>query len=376
MKKLGKVLSLLLVISIIPFITGCGSNTAEKVAVEMVTRLSNDNYKNIGDIFYHEDAYFDEKAFKELIQDKEMNISGNKTIKVKDVSDEITDSKTGNLKVAVRIAIDDNKYFNINTIKVGNKWFVYEPNFYDGNVEIVVPSGTKVTFNGKELNSKEKKTREVDTKVYYPDSYQNVKLENVKMDTYKVKNVLAGKYSVSVKGKDSKEIKDVVYTYTKSAKDDSDNYSKDTDYTSKTKSYTFKVKSSNAEVTKYVTDYVNNIYKTATTGSFDDVSKYFDSKSDLYNTIKSSYESLAKKSKSEGNYSYASDYEIKDLDIKGIYNYDDNNIVAILSYGLNYKMNYSSSSYDRKYDTKSILVLKKDSKEKYVITNGYNIFVK
>ena len=47
----------------------------------------------------------------------------------------------------------------------------------------------------------------------------------------------------------------------------------------------------------------------------------------------------------------------------------------MVSYNLNYKMNYSSS-YDRKYDTKSILVLKKDSKEKYVITNGYNIFVK
>ena len=48
----------------------------------------------------------------------------------------------------------------------------------------------------------------------------------------------------------------------------------------------------------------------------------------------------------------------------------------MVEYNLTYKMNYSSSSYDRKYDTKSILVLKKDSKEKYVITNGYNIFVK
>ena len=32
--------------------------------------------------------------------------------------------------------------------------------------------------------------------------------------------LLAGKYSVSVKGKDSKEIKDVVYTYSKEWKDD------------------------------------------------------------------------------------------------------------------------------------------------------------
>ena len=196
------------------------------------------------------------------------------------------------------------------------------------------------------------------------------------MDIYKVKNVIAGKYSVAVKGKDTKEIKDVVYTYSKSGST-SDNYDKDTDYSDRTKTYTFKLASSNKDVETYVKNYLDNIYSNASTGSFDGVAKYFDSESDEYNNIKKNYESLAKKAKKEeSSYSYASDFKVEDLKNKGTYYYDDNNIVVMVEYNLTYKMNYSSSSYDRKYDTKSILVLKKDSKEKYVITNGYNIFVK
>ena len=133
MKNNVKKIFLLFILLVIPFmVTGCGKNSSAKdVAVEMVTRLSKDNYENIGDIFYQEkDSYFDEAAFKELIQDKELNISGNKTIKVKEVGSEITDQETGNIKVEVQIAIDDNKVFNVDTIKVGNKWYVYEPDFY------------------------------------------------------------------------------------------------------------------------------------------------------------------------------------------------------------------------------------------------------
>ena len=377
MKRKTQIIYLLLVLLLVPLVTGCGkNNSAKDVAVEMVTRLSKDNYKNMGDIFYHdEDSYFDEVAFKELVQDKKMNISGNKTIKVKEVGDEITDSKTGYPKVRVAISIDDNKIFNIDTIKVGNKWYVYDPYFYDGNVEIVVPNGTTVKFNGKTLNKKYMKTKEVDTKVKFPGSYSGVDLENVKMDTYTVKNVLSGKYSVSVKGKTTKEIKDIVYTYSKT-NETSENYERETDYLSKTKTYTFKLKSDGKEVENYVKSYLDTVYSNATTNTFDGVAKYFDSSSEKYNDIKTNYEDLVNKCKKEDSYSYASDFEIKNLDFKGAYYYDDNNIVAIFEYNLTYKMNYTSSTYDRKYDTKSVLLLKKDSKEKYVIKDGYNIFVK
>ena len=66
MKKVQKVF-LLLAILVLPFmVTGCGKNSSAKdVAVQMVTKLSKDDYKNIGRIFYQEkDSYFDEEAFK------------------------------------------------------------------------------------------------------------------------------------------------------------------------------------------------------------------------------------------------------------------------------------------------------------------------
>ena len=375
MKKITKLICLLLVSAII--LTGCsnGGSSAKDVAIEMVTRLSKNNYKNIGSIFYHEDSYFDETAFKALVKSKGLNISGNKTIKVKEVGKEITDSKTGNVKVTVKIKIDNNKTFNIDTMKVKNKWYVYDPNFYDGNIEVIVPSGTTVKFNGKALDSKSVETEETDVKVYFPDSYKYVKLEKVKMDTYTVKNVIKGEYSVAIKTKNSNEVKDVLYTYSEYGKA-SNNYTKDTEYSNHTKKYTFNVTGSNKDVETYVKGYLDTIYKNATTGSFDDVSKYFDKDSKQYNTIKSNYESLAKNSKKEGNSYYYSDFDVKDLDIKSVGYYDDNHIVVMVSYNLHYKTNYSSSSYDKKYDTKSILVLKKDSKEKYVITDGNNVFVK
>lgn len=377
MKRITKIVCLLLLLAIIPFLTGCsnGSSSAKGVAIEMVTRLSKNDYKNIGSIFYQEDSYFDEAAFKSLVKSKGLNISGNKKINVKEVGREITDTKTGNVKVTVKIEIDNNKTFNVDTMKVGNKWYVYDPDFYDGNIEIVVPSNTVVKFNGKVLSSKSAETEEADVKVYYPDTYKYVKLEKVKMDTYTIKNVIKGEYAIAISSKDSKEVKDVVYTYSEYGKT-SGNYSKDTEYSSHTKKYTFSATGSNSDVESYVKGYLDNIYKTATTGTFDDVAKYFDKDSKEYNSIKSSYDTLAKKSKSEGNSYYYGDYDVKDLEIKSVGYYDDNHIIVMLSYNLSYKINYTSSSYDKKYDAKSILVLKKDSKEKYVITDGNNIFVK
>ena len=116
MKSNAKKIVLLLTLLVVPFmVTGCGKNSSAKdVAVEMVTKLSKDDYKNMDDIFYQEkDSYFDEEAFKAAIQDKDLNISGNKTIKVREVGAEITDPETGYVKVEVEIAIDNNKIFNV-----------------------------------------------------------------------------------------------------------------------------------------------------------------------------------------------------------------------------------------------------------------------
>ena len=62
MKSNAKKIVLLLALLVVPFmVTGCGKNSSAKdVAVEMVTKLSKDDYKNMDDIFYQEkDSYFD-----------------------------------------------------------------------------------------------------------------------------------------------------------------------------------------------------------------------------------------------------------------------------------------------------------------------------
>lgn len=377
--KVIKVLSLL-VLLVVPFLlTGCGSNnTPKNVAVEMVERLSEDNYKNIGKLFYQEEnSYFDEEVFKDLVEEKNLNISGNSKIKVKSVGDEITNSD-GNSTVKVQIAIDNGKIFNVNTIKVKNKWYVYAPNFYDGNIEIVVPKGSKVKFNDKTLSKSYLKTKETDVTVTYPSTYRKVELEDVNMDVYTIKNVIKGKYSVSVEGDNLNTVKDVVYTYSKSRSSSSSNYDYDKDYSNNKVTYMFKLSMEGSEVKTFVKDYLNNIYKNAVeTHSFDGVKKYFDEDSSKYNEIKSGYESLINKVGVKGeSTSYLDSFEIENLDYEGIYYYDDNNIAAIFSYKAEYKSNYTNNSFDRSFNLKTILILKKDSKGNFVITNGYQIFGK
>ena len=242
-------------------------------------------------------------------------------------------------------------------------------------MEIVVPKDSTVKFNGKKLDKSYKKTKEEDFTVKYPDSYKSVKLEDVKVDVYRINNVLKGKYNVSVKSKNSSEIKDVVYTYGESGKS-SNNYDTDTDYSDKTRQYTFKLSVEDKSVNSFVKTYLDTIYAKAANGSFDNVKSFFDEDCEDYDDIKKYYEKLVTKAtKTDSSYSYASDFKVADFKQKATYYYNDDAIVVMFEYELQYKMNYSSSSYDKTYDVKTILVLKKDSKGNYVITDGNNMFV-
>ena len=154
MKLRSSKVFLLLIVLLVPFfLTGCGANNSAKdVATEMVEKLSKGNYKNMDKIFYQEkDCYFDDTAFEKTIKDEKLDIEGNKKIKVKEVGEEITNDD-GDTTVEVKIAIDDDKIFTIDTIKKDGKWYVYEPDFYDGSMEIVVPNGSTVKLNNKKLS--------------------------------------------------------------------------------------------------------------------------------------------------------------------------------------------------------------------------------
>lgn len=369
-KKIG----LLFLLIVVPFlVTGCSSNgSAEDVAVAMVKRLSNDNYKNIESIFYTEKgSYFDENVFQEVIKEKNLNISGNKKIEIKEVGGEITNSE-GNTTVEVKIGIDNNKVFTINTIEVDDKWYVYDPDFFVGDIKIVVPVGSQVSVSGKKLTKDYLKSENIDVDISY-----YVKLEDIKMDVYTLKNVMNGKYNVTIKSKEFNDIKDIVYS--NSSHDDSDNYIYDYDYeyddnynSKSIYTYIFSPTPTGEDVKDFVKDYLNSIYSNAvSTHSYDGVAKYFnvdEAQEDYQDLI----DSVGDSSKSY----YLTDFSIKDLKYSRIKYYNDDNIVADFSYELNYVSNYSTSKYNKTKSMNTILVLSKNDKDQYVITNGYRLFAK
>ena len=152
MKKLKRILLVLVFGLFTITLTGCGASSGpEKVATKMVEKLSKGDYKNMSSIFYHEDSYFSDEAFKKLLVDKNLTIEGNKKVKVKESGTEITD-ENGNPTVKVKVAIDNNKIYYIDTVKIKNKWYVYDDSFYNGDIKISVPKGTTVTLDGKKLS--------------------------------------------------------------------------------------------------------------------------------------------------------------------------------------------------------------------------------
>ena len=144
----------LLLIFVMCFVTGCSNDneSAESVALAMVERLSDDDYEGIGELFYQdEDVYFDEKVFQKLIEDKKLNISGNKTMEVTEIGSEIT-NEDGYVQSRVKILIDEDRTFNLDTIEVDGKWYVYDESFYDNGIVVVVPDGATLKLNGNEVD--------------------------------------------------------------------------------------------------------------------------------------------------------------------------------------------------------------------------------
>ena len=366
MKKLKRILLVLVFGLFTITLTGCGASSGpEKVATKMVEKLSKGDYKNMSSIFYHEDSYFSDEAFKKLLVDKNLTIEGNKKVKVKESGTEITD-ENGNPTVKVKVAIDNNKIYYIDTVKIKNKWYVYDDSFYNGDIKISVPKGTTVTLDGKKLSeSKEEKT---DVKIKHPNSYFSVTVEDVTMNTYTIKNVLKSTYNIEVKNAKT-TIKDEIGSYSKSKASSKNNYTYTSDYKDGKYviDYLFNFSSDSENVNKFVTDYYKGIYASANSKkSWDEVKSNFDESSKNLETYKNSYEKLV--SRLDGNYS---DYSATDVKVLKVYDFNDTVVVA-LSYTFNYKYTYTYSETVKDYDSdyNAMLVLKKISNGKYVITDG------
>lgn len=367
------------------FIAGCSANgSPTKVAKEMVKRLAKEDYANIEKIFYQEEGgIFDEEKFKALVEKNDLNIKGNKKIEVREEGAEITNAD-GFVTSKIKIAIDNNKLFTIDTIQVDGKWYVYEPDFYDSDITIVVPKGATVKIDDEKLGKEYKEKKKISLTAKHPSSsYVSVKMNDIEVDAYVLKSPLKGSYSITVEGEST--IKDVIMTY-------SDRYSiSSTNYTYESSStdgmiYMFdnSEETSNEKIEKFISEYMNAVSTEANTRSgFSAISKYFDLDTEDYDA-EDAYDDMIydngdpNKVTSSTNI-YYNNFKITNIEYKGFKTYNDNNIVVKFTYTLSYKYNkkYSDGDiYNKDYSYKyhAIAVLSKDGNT-YKIKNGYNLFV-
>lgn len=381
-----KKIFLILVLSFVTlFMAGCSTNGSPKsVAKDMVKRLSNEKYDKIEEIFYQpEDCYFDSAVFKALIKDKGLDIAGNKKIKVKEVGKE-TKNSDGKLTSKVKISIDDNKTFILNTIEIDGKWYVNDPYFYDSNITIVVPSNTKVKINGKTLGKKYKETKKESITVQHPDSYNvYVYLEDVEQDYYVLKNVLKGTYNITVEGIET--IKDEIVSYSDRYSIESDNYTHDYSYTDGMTYRFVKIdENTKSSLKTFINSYLNDLYEGfENRDDFDKISKYFDLENDGYGA-KSKYNSLLKtigdknKQTTKTNEYYDS-FKVEEVKYHDFEFYNDDNIAVTMTYKFSYQLNtvYSNGDVEYKpysYDYKLIAILSKED-DTYKINNGYYLML-
>ena len=368
MKRI-KYLLLVLVLLITPLmLTGCGANKNESpktVSEAMMQMLVKDDYRGAKDIFYHEDSYFTDEAFASVVKARKLSLKGNKNYKVASVGKEIKDVD-GNTTVTVTYSLDNNKTFTFNTIKVDEKWYVYDKSFYDGDIYLAVPKGATVKFDNQKLKDPENSKSTISVK--HPKMDFSTIISDVDVDVYEVPNVLSGKYDVVIKGSNG-EVKEKVGTYTNYKKSEKYVYSYRTGYKDKkfNVTYTFNVPGKNNKAETFVNNFYKDVYNSANNKKeFKEVNeKYFDSNSKKLNNMKSTYNNLLSRIK-DGRYSSYSGF----FKTTKLYDYG-NHVVLVGTLEIKYKTkSYSSNNLtDRKVTKNTVLVLRK-TKNGYALTDG------
>lgn len=367
-------------------LTGCKKeDTPETLANNVVDLLSNGSVEDISSYFYVENGdFFDEKTFEELLVEKGLNIDNNKTNEVIEVGAQLTDDN-GNPTVKVKVIIDNNKVVNLNTVKVDEKWYVYDNTFHDKDIRIIAPKGTQVFMNDKELSSDYLQKVSLNVKASHPNvsSNKSIVLNDVEVDAYVLKNPIIGTYKIKLVG--DKVIEDEIYSYSKYGSKISSNYTSVASYTEGT-TYFFNLTNDSNKVEEFVNDYLDNIYSNmVSTHSFDEVDKFFDKESDIYETVVNGYKNavnnIGDSKKETLPNQYYDTFEVKNAKIHRINYYNNDNIIVSLSYKLSYKYHqvYSNEEYNNEKeqvkDVDTIIIIRKNDEGNYVIRNGYSLFL-
>lgn len=362
---------------------GCSkniNNSPDGVALEMANILSDGNYKNVGKLFNDNEVYIEGKSFEEYLNKNDLNIKGNKKIELvkEDTSNDAT-SKT------VKIRIDNNKILSINTIKKDDRWYVDLGNYcYDDDLTIVVPKDSTVKLNGNKLSfDKYGETKEEERSASYGNTYKY----NVKMDTYKVPKILEGKYDLTIEGKNIETVNEQI-TSSRSSYDSTD---KNITFIKSNNAYILLPKASKTlkeEVDKLIKEYYNAVFNNVNNDKdYSELKSYFDSSNtETTKRLETEYNKLISSKSKKKSYSEESNSEfsldkITYYDDYGIYYYDDDHIVVLLSCTMKYRyvfnyidfmasMNDSSHKDEYKTDTeKTVLNIKKQN-NKYIIEDG------
>lgn len=387
MKKLRGIIVCFLVMFLL---TGCGSSNVfkspDKVSLEMVKLLSNGNYKKASELLYLDDKTFiDEKSFEQYLNDNQLNIKDNKKIEL--VEDDSKDEKDITSKI-VKVKIDNNKIFELDTKLKDGKWYVdIGDSYYDSNLTIQVPKGAVVKLNGTTLDkSKLASEEEVSDRASYSYNYSY----KYKVDSYKIEKILRGTYDLNVSG-DMISESNVKINSNRNRYSESGENSSFSTYDTSVYRLLPKVNDNEAKnIDKYIKEFYGALFNEInkdSDNSLDNLKKYLDDTS----IIKERFDRLVKFKDQSNNYSIKTykNLKLKDIEYyqgnKGYYYSDDTIIVvAIVKISYHYNFDYigmmasQSARYkedkDVDKDDKIIIHLKKD-KDGYKVVGGSSSIV-
>lgn len=373
MKKL-----LVLIVTILIVLTGCGGNfnsTPEKVALEMVDRLSNGDYDDIEELIYvgENNAYFTEETFKEYLKDNNLLIEGNKETEVVDYEEPEENVTQSDLVVK----LDNERAIQFSLIKVEESWYVNLSSDINGEIEFLVPQGAKVKLDGKELDRK-KYSEEYNASFAVSYSFEDA---HAKMDKYTFNTFYNSKFELVVTKDGFKDYKE---TITEGDITNRDNTGIREDY------YYFINLRPDDKRTKEVESFV----KTYFDGLFDsinnnkdvsEVKKYYSY--DLFEKIQKDYKYKTDALLNENSYSREKDYDYKYKKVvyfeDGIYYVGDDCVIVVgnVEYSYHHFFQYFGmmESFDdgnndtvKEVSKKMALIMKKEN-DTYKITGGIHM---
>lgn len=368
---------IILTIAILIVLTGCGNanKTPDKVALEMVERLSDGDYKNIEELIYagENNVYFTEETFKEYLKDNSLLIEGNKEMEVVEYEEPEENETQSDLIVK----LDNDRAIQFSLIKVEESWYVNLSSDINGEIEFLVPQGAKVKLDGKELDRK-KYSEEYNASFAVSYSFEDA---HAKMDKYTFNTFYNSKFELVVTKAGFKDYKETI-TEGDITNRDNTGIREDDYYFINLRPDDKKTK----EVESFVKTYFDGLFDSINNNKeVSEVKKYYSY--DLFEKIQKDYKYKTDALLNENSYSREKDYDYKYKKVAyfedGIYYVGDDCVIVVgnVEYSYHHFFQYFGmmASFDdgnndtvKEVSKKMALIMKKEN-DTYKITGGIHM---